>query len=179
MSSMPQGQEGGPSIQSLYKISDLVHPSLNMPLKNHQQVTFRLVKQVSDFTHALSKAHEQHAEDLSTLVEQFREKNVELLRDKPGCSSTLFTTWDNLLQETEADAQVHANIAGVMSRAVSRPLLEKTFHMKIQSRKIFTQREGYETILAKTEEMLMKCHDDYCHAFDVHQAAVKSSNQAA
>ena len=45
MSSMPQGQEGGQSIQSLYKISDLVHPSLNMPLKNHQQVTFRLVKQ--------------------------------------------------------------------------------------------------------------------------------------
>ena len=75
---------------------------------------------------------------------------------RPGCSSTLFTTWDNLLQETESDAQVHANIAGVMSRAVSRPLLEKTFHMKIQSRKIFTQREGYETILAKTEEMLMK-----------------------
>ena len=37
---------------------------------------------VSDFTHALSKAHEQHAEDLSTLVEQFRAKNVELLRDR-------------------------------------------------------------------------------------------------
>ena len=37
---------------------------------------------VSDFTHALSKAHEQHAEDLSNLVEDFRTKNVELLRDR-------------------------------------------------------------------------------------------------
>ena len=74
----------------------------------------------------------------------------------PSCSSTLFTTWDNLLAETESDAQVHHNIAGVISRAVSRPLLEKTFHMKIQSRKIFTQRENYEQILSKTEEMLIK-----------------------
>ena len=74
----------------------------------------------------------------------------------PSCSSTLFTTWDNLLAETESDAQVHHNIAGVISRAVSRPLLEKTFHMKIQSRKIFTQRENYEQILSKTEEMLLK-----------------------
>ena len=37
---------------------------------------------VSDFTHALSKAHEQHAEDLSALVEDFRNKNVELRRDQ-------------------------------------------------------------------------------------------------
>ena len=37
---------------------------------------------VSDFTHALSKAHEQHAEDLQTLVEDFRRKNVELLKDR-------------------------------------------------------------------------------------------------
>ena len=36
----------------------------------------------SDFTHALSKAHEQHAEDLQTLVEDFRRKNVELLKDR-------------------------------------------------------------------------------------------------
>ena len=46
VSSMPQGHEGGQILQqSPYKISDLVHPSLNSPLKNHQQVTFRLVKQ--------------------------------------------------------------------------------------------------------------------------------------
>ena len=47
-------------------------------------------------------------------------------------------------------------MAGVISRAVSRPLLEKTFHMKIQSRKVFAHRESYETILSKTEEMLLK-----------------------
>ena len=70
--------------------------------------------------------------------------------------STLWTAWDGLLQETEADAASHADVAGVISRAVSRPLLEKTFHMKIQSRKVFAHRESYETILAKTEEMLLK-----------------------
>ena len=75
---------------------------------------------------------------------------------RSNCPSTLWTAWDGLLQETEADAQSHADIAGVVSRAVSRPLLEKTFHMKIQSRKVFTHRESYETILSKTEEMLLK-----------------------
>ena len=45
-SSMPQGQEGAQLLEhSPYKISDLIHPSLNTPLKNHQQSTFRLVKQ--------------------------------------------------------------------------------------------------------------------------------------
>ena len=53
-------------------------------------------------------------------------------------------------------SQVHSDVAGVMSRSVSRPLLEKTFHMKIQSRKVFTHRESFEMILAKTEEMLVK-----------------------
>jgi len=41
-------------------------------------------------------------------------------------------------------------------RAVSRPLLEKTLHMKIQSRKVFTNRESYEAMLEKTEDLLIK-----------------------
>ncbi len=68
----------------------------------------------------------------------------------------MFNVWDSLLQETELDASVHTDIAGVLSRAVSRPLLEKTFHMKIQSRKVFTNRESYENLLGKTEDLLLK-----------------------
>jgi hypothetical protein len=68
----------------------------------------------------------------------------------------LFSVWDTLLQETELDASVHTDIAGVLSRSVSRPLLEKTFHMKIQSRKVFANRENFENLLAKTEDLLMK-----------------------
>lgn len=43
-----------------------------------------------------------------------------------------------------------------MNRHVSRPLIEKTFFRKIQSRKVFTHRESFDTILAKTEDMLKK-----------------------
>ena len=50
----------------------------------------------------------------------------------------------------------HTDIAGVFGRAVSRPLLEKTFHMKIQSRTVFLHRESFDTILDKTEQMLLK-----------------------
>ena len=74
----------------------------------------------------------------------------------------MFHTWDTILTEVEADSQVHSDVAGVLSRAVSRPLLEKTFHMKIQSRKVFTHRESFETILAKTEDMLVKVIYSIC-----------------
>ena len=60
------------------------------------------------------------------------------------------------MNETESDATAHTDMAGVFGRAVSRPLLEKTFHMKIQSRTVFLHRESFETILDKTEQMLLK-----------------------
>lgn len=44
LSSMAQSQGGGAILHSSFKISDLIHPSLNDPLKTQQQVTFRLVK---------------------------------------------------------------------------------------------------------------------------------------
>ena len=47
-SSMAQAQSGSAGANAIlhqqFKISDLIHPSLNEPLRNQQQVTFRLVK---------------------------------------------------------------------------------------------------------------------------------------
>lgn len=37
---------------------------------------------VSDFTHELSKIHEQHSDDLQNLVAAFRQKNAELRNDR-------------------------------------------------------------------------------------------------
>jgi hypothetical protein len=68
----------------------------------------------------------------------------------------LFHTWETLLQEVEIDSQALGDIASILGRQVSRPLLERSFHRKIQSRKVFSQRESYETIVAKTEEKLVK-----------------------
>ncbi|CAM1332316.1 Uncharacterised protein g10840 [Pycnogonum litorale] len=48
-----------------------------------------------------------------------------------------------------------------MGRQVSTPLLEKTFHRKVQSRKVFLHRDSFETILQKAEEMLQKCYKEY------------------
>lgn len=64
--------------------------------------------------------------------------------------------WESYLQEVEVDSQTHADISGTLNRQVSRPLMEKTFYRKIQSRKMFTHRESFDTILTKTEEMLKK-----------------------
>jgi len=75
---------------------------------------------------------------------------------RPACPSSLFHTWETLLQEVEIDSQAHSDIASILGRQVSRPLLERSFHRKIQSRKVFTHRESYETILTKTEDKLAK-----------------------
>jgi hypothetical protein len=37
-----------------------------------------------------------------------------------------------------------------------------------ESRTVFLHRESFDTILDKTEQMLLKCHDEYCMAFDFH-----------
>lgn len=146
-------------------LRELTHPSLNESLKQHNAVSFKLVRTVSDFTQQLSQVYEQHAEELQLLVANFRKRNAELRKERPTCPSALFHTWETLLQEVEVDSQAHSDIASVLGRQVSRPLLERTFHRKIQSRKVFTHRESYETILTKTEEKLAKCRQEYKTAY--------------
>lgn len=146
-------------------LRDLSHPSLNEALKAHNSVTFKLVRTVSDFTQQLSQIYEQHAEQMQLLVSNFRKRNGELRKERPACPSSLFHTWETLLQEVEIDSQAHSDIASILGRQVSRPLVERSFHRKIQSRKVFTHRESYETILTKTEDKLAKCRTDYKNAY--------------
>ena len=48
-------------------------------------------------------------------------------------------------------------------------MLERSFHRKVQSRKVFTHRESFETIIAKTEEKLSKCRIEYKQSFMAHR----------
>ncbi|CAB4067311.1 unnamed protein product [Lepeophtheirus salmonis] len=131
-------------------IRDLIDPTLTEPLKNQQQTTFKLIKTMSDFTHDLSKIHEQHSDDLQNLVEDYRRRNSDFRGDRVTSSNnSLLSLWDSFLQEIEMDSQIHSDIAGIFLRVISRPLLEKTFHMKIQSRKVFNHRESFESVLGK------------------------------
>ena len=103
----------------------------------------------------------------------FKPRKVHILLNKYLCHSptlchsgfsffrgyapnSIFNAFETFLNHSEAAACGYADIAGVLDRSVSRPLLEKTFHMKIQSRSVFVHRESFETILDKTEQMLMK-----------------------
>ncbi|XP_059620492.1 uncharacterized protein LOC132264349 isoform X1 [Phlebotomus argentipes] len=151
-------------------LRDSCHPSLNEALKSHNSVTFKLVKTVSDFTESLAQVYEQHAEALQVLVSNYRKKNSELRKERPACHSTLFHAWETLLQEIEADSQSTSDVANALSRQVARPLLERSFHRKVQSRKIFTHRESFDTIIAKTEEKLSKCRMDYKQSYMAHRS---------
>ncbi|XP_065351579.1 uncharacterized protein Stacl isoform X16 [Cloeon dipterum] len=160
-------------------LKELTHPALNEALKTHNSVTFKLVRTVSDFTQQLSQIYEQHAEELQHLVEGFRKKNAELRKERPACASSVFQAWETLLQEVEIDSQAHSDIASILGRQVSRPLLERSFYRKIQSRKVFTHRESYDTILHKTEDMLTKCRQDYKAAFLAYMSSPSNAGLAS
>ncbi|XP_045474669.1 uncharacterized protein LOC123680682 isoform X6 [Harmonia axyridis] len=146
-------------------LKDLTHPCHNEHLKAHNAVTFKLVKTVSDFSQQLGQLYEQHAEELHMLVSNFRKRNGELRKERAACPSSLFHTWETLLQEVDIDSQALGEIGSILGRQVSRPLLERSFHRKIQSRKVFSHRESYDVIITKTEEKLAKCRQDYKNAY--------------
>ncbi|XP_074036554.1 SH3 and cysteine-rich domain-containing protein isoform X3 [Leptinotarsa decemlineata] len=160
-------------------LRDLIHPAYNEHLKSHNAVSFKLVRTVSDFTQQLGQMYEQHAEELQLLVANFRKRNGELRKERPACPSSLFHTWETLLQEVEIDSQALGDIASILGRQVSRPLLERSFHRKIQSRKVFTHRESYETIIAKTEEKLAKCRQEYKNAYLSYLSAPSTESLSA
>ncbi|XP_072381374.1 uncharacterized protein Stacl isoform X2 [Diabrotica undecimpunctata] len=160
-------------------LKDLIHPSYNEHLKSHNAVSFKLIRTVSDFTQQLGQMYEHHAEELQMLVANFRKRNGELRKERPACPSSLFHTWETLLQEVEIDSQALGDIASILGRQVSRPLLERSFHRKIQSRKVFSHRESYETIIAKTEEKLAKCRQEYKSAYLAYLAAPSTESLSA
>ncbi|XP_063532461.1 uncharacterized protein LOC134743081 isoform X3 [Cydia strobilella] len=146
-------------------LRELTHPAHNEQLKNQQQVTFKLVKTVADFTTQLSQIYDRHSSELQVLVANFRKKNSELKKERASCPSSLFHTWETLLQEVEADVIANNNAATALERNVAAPLVDRTFHMKVQARKLFAHREGCEVILAKADDQLTKSRQDYRAAF--------------
>ncbi|KAF0764490.1 Uncharacterized protein FWK35_00016517, partial [Aphis craccivora] len=131
---------------------------------------------VSDFTQELSQMYEQHAAELQLLVTNFRKKNTDLRKDRPSFPSQLFYTWETFLQEVETDSKSISDVASVLGRQISRPLLDRSFHRKVQSRKVFSQRDSLELILQKSEDKLSKCREDYKRSF---LAQLSSPNSSA
>ncbi|XP_049703285.2 uncharacterized protein LOC110375307 isoform X3 [Helicoverpa armigera] len=159
----PTTMQQQPSLEMALR--ELTHPTHNEQLKNQQQVTFKLVKTVADFTTQLSQLYEHHSSELQILVANFRKRSSELRKERATCPSSLFHTWETLLQEVEADVVGFNNAAQSLERLVATPLIERTFHMKVQARKLFAHREGCEVILGKADDQLNKSRQDYRGAF--------------
>nr|XP_049703287.1 uncharacterized protein LOC110375307 isoform X5 [Helicoverpa armigera] len=159
----PATMQQQPSLEMALR--ELTHPTHNEQLKNQQQVTFKLVKTVADFTTQLSQLYEHHSSELQILVANFRKRSSELRKERATCPSSLFHTWETLLQEVEADVVGFNNAAQSLERLVATPLIERTFHMKVQARKLFAHREGCEVILGKADDQLNKSRQDYRGAF--------------
>ncbi|KAH1009867.1 hypothetical protein HUJ04_002169 [Dendroctonus ponderosae] len=85
----------------------------------------------------------------------------------------------NWLVKTVNKLQALGDIASILGRQVSRPLLERSFYRKMQSRKVFAHRESYETIIAKTEEKLAKTRQEYKNAYVSYLASPTTESLSA
>ncbi|KAI9565377.1 hypothetical protein GHT06_009169 [Daphnia sinensis] len=160
-------------------LRDLIHPAHADALKAHSALAMKLLKTVSDFTQQLATIEEQHGEQLQQLVETFRIRNAELRKERPNGNYGLFQVWETLLQEVEVDSAVVADIANCLNRQVSRPMIDGTFHRKLEARKIFQHREQLENALEKASQQLDKSYQLYDEAYQQHLAAPNTLTLAA
>lgn len=64
--------------------------------------------------------------------------------------------WELFLQHVEVNSQQHGDVSRCFSQTTGSGLIERVFHRKIQSKKLFAYRERIETILVKSNELLHK-----------------------
>merc|ERR1719228_1479290 len=112
--------------------------------------------------------HEQHATDMANLVETFRKKTNDIQSKAPRSVHTIAIAWDQWMADVMQDSACHTEISAALGRNVAKPLLEKTFHMKIQSRKVFNQREAFEKLIAENEDRTTKSHIDFRKTWTQH-----------
>ncbi|XP_076684180.1 SH3 and cysteine-rich domain-containing protein isoform X2 [Andrena cerasifolii] len=154
-------------------LKDLTQPGLNEQLKQHNASALKLVQTVSEFAQELGVAMENHSVNVRRLVDDFRSRSAETRVDSGG----MRRVWESLLRQVEADAVAHLDLASVLQQQLSRPTLEASFHRKLQSRKVFTHREAYEQLVAKSEEKLQRARGDYKRAYAAVLLADSGSDQ--
>merc|ERR1719422_2324637 len=106
--------------------------------------------------------------DMAHLVETFRKKTNEVQSAGPTQVNTIAIAWEQWMADVMQDSASHTEISASLGRNVAKPLLEKTFHMKIQSRKVFKQREAFERMINENEDRTTKSHIEYRKSWTNH-----------
>lgn len=73
-----------------------------------------------------------------------------------NCPNSLFNLWELFLQQVEVNSQQHGDISRYVGSSIGNGLIERVFHKKIQSKKVFSHRDRIEAILLKSNELLHK-----------------------
>uniref|UniRef100_A0A0A9W904 SH3 and cysteine-rich domain-containing protein 2 n=1 Tax=Lygus hesperus TaxID=30085 RepID=A0A0A9W904_LYGHE len=154
--------------QTMESLKGMAHPAVWPNVKTHITTSLAIVKNLSDFAQELSQMYEHHAGELQLLVGNYRKKNAELRKEGTRGSTAMLHLWEALLAEVEADSQAHGEVASVLGRQVSRHIIERTFYRKVEARKLLAHRENLDSVIAKSEDTLSKCRQDYKAAYLSH-----------
>ncbi|KAI0228411.1 hypothetical protein LSAT2_021120 [Lamellibrachia satsuma] len=126
---------------------------------------------IAEFAENVSVAHEQFANQIRNIVDSFAKKNNELKKEipveYPPCS--LYTVWEELLRETQQDAEAHAETATLIAKNVCVPLVEISSHKKNESKQLCSYRDKFESLLQTGENDVEKCYKKYTEAYTTYE----------
>lgn len=90
--------------------------------------------------------------------------------------------WELFLQQVEVNSQQHGDISRNFCQTIGNGLVERIFYRKIQSKKIFAHRDRIETIILKSNELLLKViilSPPLLHSFSLSRFLVPPTTAAA
>ncbi|XP_052799939.1 uncharacterized protein LOC128231321 isoform X1 [Mya arenaria] len=146
--------------------SDLTNPTLKHAINRNCLSTIHLASLVAEFAEEMASAYDNFAREVQRVVGQFRERShhlkTEWYVDTP---STIYNAWENLVKETETDAQAHLDASGLLVKNVSEPLKEVAKYKMSQAQKLQAFRENFEDILHQSELQLQEKEQTYMDAY--------------
>ncbi|XP_052225847.1 uncharacterized protein LOC127841228 [Dreissena polymorpha] len=142
--------------------SDLTNPALQHAINQNCLSTIHLARLVSEFAQEMASSYESFAKDIQRVVAMFRDRSNTLKSERSlDTPSSLYSVWENLLKETELDAQAHLDASGLLLKNVSEPLQEVSKYKMSQALKLQTFRQNFEDILQHSEESFNKKEEAY------------------
>lgn len=148
-------------MSNMRRLSELSSKQADEALKSYSTHATKLADTMGDFLARVASAEEQHAQHLNNILKNFRRKTQDIKREKHFYATSSFTAWEQLLDETEAEAKLCSELAAKLNETASQPLQETATKKKTVFRKVFAARDELNSKIDKFDGTLNKAQKEY------------------
>ncbi|XP_064384983.1 uncharacterized protein LOC135333889 isoform X2 [Halichondria panicea] len=158
---------------------DLPHRSFNETLKTHSSFAVKLSETAVDFLNKVAAAEEQHAQQLMSIVKNYRKKTADNLKKDPlMVNSTGFSAWESLIGEVERESRSCTQLSQKLTTSVSQQLSDLTARKKSLIKKWFAFRDVYMGRVDKMEDFTGKMYREYQDQWTKYAEALEKGEEA-